>query len=154
MKLFIAFFALMVVLIIENSLSQVADIARDQIASFWGIVLFVTIFSVYAFGQFVILGTIKACLIQHPPYPSYPPPSIPFLKRNINKYTILPFRSYMYEQWRVPDSNRYLLMKKTRFKIIRCDTRFQKDWVFLWWYGFGFEYFYKGIHRYRTNQSH
>jgi H+/Cl- antiporter ClcA len=59
-KLFAVFFALMVALIIDNSLSQVADIVRTQIVSFWGILLFVLISSVYAFGQFVILESIKA----------------------------------------------------------------------------------------------
>jgi hypothetical protein len=50
----------MVALIAENSFSQVADIVRDQIVSFWGVVLFVAISVVYAFGQFFILEIIKA----------------------------------------------------------------------------------------------
>ncbi|HZB80954.1 MAG TPA: hypothetical protein VE264_06735 [Nitrososphaera sp.] len=50
----------MVALIAENSFSQVADIVRDQIISFWGVVLFVAISVVYAFGQFFILEIIKA----------------------------------------------------------------------------------------------
>jgi hypothetical protein len=58
--LFIVFFVLMVALIVDNSLSINADIFRDQIVSFWSVVLFVAIFAVYAFGQFFILEMVKA----------------------------------------------------------------------------------------------
>jgi hypothetical protein len=57
---FIVFFVLMVALIVDNSFSINADILRDQIVSFWGVVLFVAIFAVYAFGQFFILEMVKA----------------------------------------------------------------------------------------------
>jgi hypothetical protein len=50
----------MVALVTENSFSQVADIVRDQIVSFWGVVLFLSISIVYAFGQFFILEIVKA----------------------------------------------------------------------------------------------
>jgi hypothetical protein len=50
----------MVALVVENSFSQVADIVREQIVSFWGVVLFVSISVVYAFGQFFILEIVKA----------------------------------------------------------------------------------------------
>ncbi|MDQ3969166.1 MAG: hypothetical protein M3275_12320, partial [Thermoproteota archaeon] len=50
----------MVALIVDNSFSINADILRDQIVSFWGVVLFVAIFAVYAFGQFFILEMVKA----------------------------------------------------------------------------------------------
>jgi hypothetical protein len=50
----------MVALIAENSYSQVADFVTDQIVSFWGIVLFVTASSIYAFGGFINLEMIKA----------------------------------------------------------------------------------------------
>jgi hypothetical protein len=53
-------FVLMVALVTENSFSQVADIVRDQIVSFWGVVLFLSISIVYAFGQFFILEIVKA----------------------------------------------------------------------------------------------
>jgi hypothetical protein len=59
-KLFIVFFVLMVALIVDNSFHSVADMVRDQIVSFWGVVLFVAIFVVYAFGQFFILEMVKA----------------------------------------------------------------------------------------------
>ncbi len=59
-KLFIVFFVLMVALIVDNSFSINADIFRDQIVSFWGVVLFVAIFGVYAFGQFFILEMVKS----------------------------------------------------------------------------------------------
>jgi hypothetical protein len=59
-KLFIMFFVLMVALIVDNSFSINADILRDQNVSFWGVVLFVAIFAVYAFGQFFILEMVKA----------------------------------------------------------------------------------------------
>ena len=58
--MFIVFFVLMVALIVDNSLSINADIFRDQIVSFWSVVLFVAIFAVYAFGQFFILEMVKA----------------------------------------------------------------------------------------------
>jgi hypothetical protein len=50
----------MAALAIEQSYSQVADFVSDQIASFWGIVLFVITSSIYLFGSFVILEMIKA----------------------------------------------------------------------------------------------
>ncbi len=59
-KLFIVFFVLMVALIVDNSFSINADILRDQIVSFWGVLLFVAIFAVYAFAQFFILEMVKA----------------------------------------------------------------------------------------------
>ncbi len=59
-KSFIVFFVLMVALIVDNSFSINADILRDQIVSFWGIVLFVAIAAVYAFAQFFILEMVKA----------------------------------------------------------------------------------------------
>jgi hypothetical protein len=49
----------MAALAIEQSYSQVADFVSDQIASFWGIVLFVITSSIYLFGSFVILEMIK-----------------------------------------------------------------------------------------------
>ena len=59
-KLFIMFFVLMVALIVDNSFSINADILRDQIVSFWGVVLFFAIFAVYGFGQYFILQMVKA----------------------------------------------------------------------------------------------
>jgi hypothetical protein len=59
-KLFIVFFVLMVALVVDNSFSINADIFRDQIVSFWGVVLFIAIAVVYAFGQFFILEMVKA----------------------------------------------------------------------------------------------
>jgi hypothetical protein len=59
-KLLAVFFVFMVALIVDNSFSINADIFRDQIISFWGVVLFVTIALVYAFGQFFILEMVKA----------------------------------------------------------------------------------------------
>jgi hypothetical protein len=50
----------MAALAIEQSYSQVADFVSDQIASFWGVVLFVITSSIYLFGSFVILEMIKA----------------------------------------------------------------------------------------------
>jgi hypothetical protein len=50
----------MVALIVDSSFHSVADMIRDQIVSFWGVVLFVAIFAVYAFGQFFILEMVKA----------------------------------------------------------------------------------------------
>jgi hypothetical protein len=59
-KLFIVFFVFMVALIVDSSFHSVADMIRDQIVSFWGVVLFVAIAVVYAFGQFFILEMVKA----------------------------------------------------------------------------------------------
>jgi hypothetical protein len=59
-KLLAVFFVFMVALIVDNSFSINADIFRDQTISFWGVVLFVTIALVYAFGQFFILEMVKA----------------------------------------------------------------------------------------------
>jgi hypothetical protein len=50
----------MVALVVDNSFSINADIFRDQIVSFWGVVLFVAIFGIYAFGQFFILEMVKS----------------------------------------------------------------------------------------------
>jgi hypothetical protein len=50
----------MVALIVDNSFSINADILRGQIVSFWGVVLFVAIFAVYAFAQFFIIEMVKA----------------------------------------------------------------------------------------------
>jgi hypothetical protein len=58
-KLFIVFFVFMVALIVDSSFLSVADMIRDQIASFWAVALFVAIFAVYAFGQFFILEMVK-----------------------------------------------------------------------------------------------
>src|SRR5688572_14579880 len=59
-KLFIIFFVMMTALVVENSISQVSDIVTDQIASFWGLTLFVTIAAVYAVGQFFMLEIVKS----------------------------------------------------------------------------------------------
>jgi hypothetical protein len=59
-KLFIVFFVMMTALVVENSISQVSDIVTDQIASFWGLALFVTIAAVYAVGQFFMLEIVKS----------------------------------------------------------------------------------------------
>lgn len=59
-KLFIVFFVMMAALVVENSFSQVSDIVTDQIASFWGLALFVTIAAVYAVGQFFMLEIVKS----------------------------------------------------------------------------------------------
>jgi hypothetical protein len=59
-KLFIIFFVMMGALVVENSISQVSDKVADQIASFWGLALFVTIAAVYAVGQFFMLEIVKS----------------------------------------------------------------------------------------------
>ncbi len=59
-KLFIVFFVMMAALIVENSISQVSDKVTDQIGSFWGLALFVTIAAVYAVGQFFMLEIVKS----------------------------------------------------------------------------------------------
>jgi hypothetical protein len=59
-KLFVVFFVMMTALVVENSFSQVSDKVTDQIASFWGLALFVTIAAVYAVGQFFMLEIVKS----------------------------------------------------------------------------------------------
>jgi hypothetical protein len=54
----------MAALVVENSFSQVSDKIIDQIISFWGLALFVTIAAVYAVGQFFMLGLIKSKIRQ------------------------------------------------------------------------------------------
>jgi hypothetical protein len=49
----------MVALIVDQSISQVADIIREQIVSVWGIALFILISAVYVFGQYFILEIVK-----------------------------------------------------------------------------------------------
>jgi hypothetical protein len=51
---------MMAALVVENSFSQVSDIVTDQIVSFWGLALFVTIAVVYAVGQFFMLEIVKS----------------------------------------------------------------------------------------------
>jgi hypothetical protein len=51
---------MMTALVVENSISQVSDMVTDQIASFWGLALFVTIASVYAVGQIYMLEIVKS----------------------------------------------------------------------------------------------
>ena len=58
-KLFIVFFILAAALVVDNSFSQVADLVRDQIVSFWGWVLFVAIAATYATCQFLIMEMIR-----------------------------------------------------------------------------------------------
>ena len=55
---------MMAALVVENSFSQVSDKIIDQIISFWGLALFVTIAAVYAVGQFFMLGLIKSKIRQ------------------------------------------------------------------------------------------
>jgi hypothetical protein len=55
---------MMTVLVVENSVSQVSDKVTDQIVSFWGLALFVTIAAVYAVGQFFMLEIVKSKMRQ------------------------------------------------------------------------------------------
>jgi uncharacterized membrane protein YwzB len=50
----------MAALVVENSISRASDIVTDQIVSFWGLALFVTIAAVYAVGQFFMLEIVKS----------------------------------------------------------------------------------------------
>jgi hypothetical protein len=57
---------MMAALVVENSFSQVSDIVTDQIVSFWGLALFVTIAAIYAVGQFFMLEIVKSKTRQRP----------------------------------------------------------------------------------------
>jgi hypothetical protein len=49
----------MIALIIDISISSIADIVSKQAVTFWGITLFIVISAVYTAGQYLILGMIK-----------------------------------------------------------------------------------------------
>jgi hypothetical protein len=59
-KISIVSLVMMIVLVIDVSIGNVADIIVKQIVSVWGIVLFVILAAVYAIGQFYILQMAKA----------------------------------------------------------------------------------------------
>ena len=59
-KLFVMFLIVMVALVIEYGISNVADILSKQITTFQGIALFIVIAAIYVVGQYFILQMIKA----------------------------------------------------------------------------------------------
>jgi heme/copper-type cytochrome/quinol oxidase subunit 2 len=46
--------------IIDESIGNLADILKGFTTSFWGLTLFVFLAMIYGFGQYFILGMIKA----------------------------------------------------------------------------------------------
>jgi hypothetical protein len=58
-KLLITFLVVMSIVIIDISISSIADIVSKQAVTFWGITLFIVISAVYTVGQYLILGMIK-----------------------------------------------------------------------------------------------
>jgi nitrogen-specific signal transduction histidine kinase len=59
-KLFLIFFLVATALVIDISISNVADIISKQAISVWGISLFIAISAIYTIGQYYILETVKA----------------------------------------------------------------------------------------------
>jgi hypothetical protein len=59
-KFLIVFLVVMVALIVDVEISNVADIVSKQAISFWGIVTFVAISAIYIVGQYFILEMVKA----------------------------------------------------------------------------------------------
>jgi hypothetical protein len=59
-KMFVTFLILMIALTIDVSISNIADILTSQTVTFWDIALFIAISDVYAVGQYLILGMVKA----------------------------------------------------------------------------------------------
>ncbi|HEY7080237.1 MAG TPA: hypothetical protein VH500_11080 [Nitrososphaeraceae archaeon] len=59
-KLFASFLIVMVALVIDISISNVADIISKQAVTFWGIALFTIIAAVFVVGQYYILEIVKA----------------------------------------------------------------------------------------------
>jgi signal transduction histidine kinase len=59
-RLFIIFLSVLVALVIDLSISNVADIVSKQVASSWGVVMFVIISTLFIVGQFFISSSIKA----------------------------------------------------------------------------------------------
>jgi signal transduction histidine kinase len=59
-KLFLIFFLVATVLVIDISISNVADMISKQAISAWGISLFIAISAIYTIGQYYILEIVKA----------------------------------------------------------------------------------------------
>lgn len=59
-KLFITFLIVMIALVVDVSISNIADIVSNQTVTFWGLSLFIVISAVYIVGQYIILGMVKA----------------------------------------------------------------------------------------------
>jgi nitrogen-specific signal transduction histidine kinase len=59
-KLFLIFFLVATALVIDISISNVADMISKQAISVWGISLFIAISAIYTIGQYYILETVKA----------------------------------------------------------------------------------------------
>jgi hypothetical protein len=59
-RFFVAFLVLIIALIIDIGISNIADIVSKQVANILGVALFTTIAAVYIFSQYFIRGMIKA----------------------------------------------------------------------------------------------
>src|SRR5919204_1880885 len=59
-RLFIMFLCVIIALIIDISISSVADIVSKQAVSIWGIILFVLISAIFVIGQYFISESIKS----------------------------------------------------------------------------------------------
>lgn len=55
----ITFLIVMIALVIDLFISNIADIVNSQIVTFWGISLFVALSVVYVVGQYLIIGMVK-----------------------------------------------------------------------------------------------
>ena len=59
-KLFGFFLVVLIAQIVDETMGNLADIFRDFAISFWGVTLFIAIAAIYGFGQYFILGMVRA----------------------------------------------------------------------------------------------
>jgi hypothetical protein len=59
-KLFGFFLVVLIAQIVDETIGNLADIFRDFAISFWGVTLFIAIAAIYGFGQYFILGMVRA----------------------------------------------------------------------------------------------
>jgi hypothetical protein len=59
-KLFVFFLVVLIAQIVDETIGNLSDILRDFAISFWGVALFIAIAAIYGFGQYFILGMVRA----------------------------------------------------------------------------------------------
>jgi hypothetical protein len=59
-RLFAVFLIMLIAQTADTTIGSLADILKDFTSSFWGVSLFISISIAYGFGQFFILGMVKA----------------------------------------------------------------------------------------------
>jgi hypothetical protein len=59
-EFFVIFLMVIIAQIVDETIGSLADILKDFTVSFWGVALFIGVSIVYGFGQYFILGMVKA----------------------------------------------------------------------------------------------